>query len=140
VGDTTPPAHRECVAEATAPEDVSDNPPHPRSRAHRQPGRTVLAYFAMVSAVFAPSSFAQNDGEQILSIDHYVPHTSTAIGLDVTGYGFSTRPAPMDDPCNLHQISRGLAWARASRSPLCPRPRAEASPMIARAIVSPGAS
>jgi pimeloyl-ACP methyl ester carboxylesterase len=134
----------------------------------------VSACCAMVFAVFAPSSFAQDDNQQILTIDHYVPHTSTApaangeqvmiymreraqtglvqqgtphtgkvvlfvqgsrfgstgvfdaayqdyswmtylaqsgfdtFGLDMTGYGFSTRPAPMDDPCNLDPAKQAL--------------------------------
>jgi pimeloyl-ACP methyl ester carboxylesterase len=134
----------------------------------------VIACLAMVSAAFSPSAFAQNVSEQILTIDHYVPHTSTApatkgeqvmlymreraqadvmqqgtslagkvvvfvqgsrqgstsvfdasfqdyswmaylaqsgfdtFGLDMTGYGFSTRPAPMDDPCNLDPAQQAL--------------------------------
>jgi hypothetical protein len=31
-------------------------------------------------------------------------------GLDMTGYGFSTRPAPMDDPCNLEPAQQALIF------------------------------
>jgi pimeloyl-ACP methyl ester carboxylesterase len=130
--------------------------------------------FAMLFAAFAPVSLAQDDYDQVLTIDHYVPHMSTApatkgqqvtlymreraqgdavqqgaaltgkvvlfvegsrfgstavfdapyqdyswmaylaqsgfdtFGLDMTGYGFSTRPAPMDDPCNLDPAQQSL--------------------------------
>jgi pimeloyl-ACP methyl ester carboxylesterase len=134
----------------------------------------VCACFAMVFATLAPSASAQDDSQQVLAIDHYIPHTSTApatvgeqvtlymrervqsgvmqqgtppigkvvlfvqgsrfgstgvfdapyqdyswmsylaqsgfdtFGLDVTGYGFSTRPAPMNDPCNLAPAQQAL--------------------------------
>jgi pimeloyl-ACP methyl ester carboxylesterase len=121
----------------------------------------------VLGTLWVSASFAKDDSEQILTIDHFVPHVSTApalagqtvqlyvrervqagvvasstsladsvvlfvhggtipseaafdasfedyswmaylaqagldaFGLDITGYGPSTRPAPMDDPCNV---------------------------------------
>jgi pimeloyl-ACP methyl ester carboxylesterase len=126
------------------------------------------------AAMFTPNSLAEDDSRQILTVDHYIPHISTApatqgeqvtlyvreraqvevvqestpltgrvvlfiqgsrfgstgvfdaqyqdyswmgylaqlgfdtFGLDMTGYGFSTRPAPMDDPCNLEPAQQAL--------------------------------
>jgi pimeloyl-ACP methyl ester carboxylesterase len=138
------------------------------SMSHKRLVLTLVALgCALASFLPAASSLARDDGQQILTIDHYVPHTSTAPGIagqevqlylrerveaqtvtrnapsaqdvvlfvhgawlggtgefdaqyqdyswmaylaqsgldtfsvDLTGYGFSTRPAPMDDPCNL---------------------------------------
>jgi hypothetical protein len=139
---------------------------------------------ASVALLLAPSTFARNDSEQILTTDHYVPHISTApaiagqpvqldvrqrvladgaadlpgagrvvlfvhgatlpsansfdlqfkdyswmaylagagfdvFAMDMTGYGWSTRPAPMDDPCNVSQQQQQL---------LMPSPLAESLP------------
>jgi pimeloyl-ACP methyl ester carboxylesterase len=128
----------------------------------------VLRLIACVSAllVLSPSaSFARDDSAQILSVDHFVAHRSTApaiagqqvqlymrervqaqilthtadfngevvvflhgafdapyqdyswmaylaqngfdtFALDLTGYGYSTRPAALDDPCNVASDQR----------------------------------
>jgi len=143
---------------------------HPRSR------KLVLFALSLVSTcvalLSAPLSFAQDDSDQILTIDHYIQHVSTvpaiagqhvqlylrervqagtalrsvsstpvvlfvhgagsgsvgfdlryedyswmayvaqagfdAFGLDLTGYGSSTRPALMDEPCNASPAQQAL--------------------------------
>ncbi len=131
-----------------------------------------LLFGALLALASASSSFAVDDSEQILAIDHLVSHVSTApatsgqvvqlyvrervqagvaltspsfakrvvlfvqgatipaevafdaqyqdyswmaylaqagfdaFGLDLTGYGPSSRPAPMDDPCNVASASQ----------------------------------
>jgi hypothetical protein len=57
---------------------------------------SVFACFAMALAAFAPSSFAQDDSQQVLTVDHYVPHTSTA-------------PATKGEQVMLYMRERGQA-------------------------------
>jgi pimeloyl-ACP methyl ester carboxylesterase len=140
--------------------------------------RPVLPSFfslgVLLAFVSAPVLVSRDDSQQILSIDHYVPHISTvpsiarqtvqlyvrervqagvaaqkasltgkvvlfvhgsnlpsenvfdlahqdyswmaylaqagldAFGMDLTGFGLSTRPAPMEDPCNVSPDQQAL--------------------------------
>src|SRR5919201_6082260 len=152
--------------------------------------RTAMALAALLSSAvlaLAASSpaLARDDSEQILTIDHFVPHVSTApaiagetvqlyvrekvqagsvlrdqvadgkvvllvhgltypstpnfdvdyqdyswmaylaragfdvFAMDITGYGRSTRPWPMDDPCNVNPEQQAL---------LMPSPLSETCP------------
>ena len=133
-----------------------------------------LLFGAALAFAASPGALARDDSEQMLTIDHLVPHISTApaiagqsvqlyvrekvlagtvlrnqigtgkvvllvhgltypstpnfdvqyqdyswmahlaragfdvFAMDVTGYGRSTRPAPMDDPCNVNPEQQAL--------------------------------
>jgi pimeloyl-ACP methyl ester carboxylesterase len=144
-----------------------------------------LLFGALLALASASSSFAVDDSEQILAIDHLVSHRSTApatsgqvvqlyvrervqagvaltsptfakrvvlfvqgatipsevafdsqyqdyswmaylaqagfdaFAIDLTGYGPSSRPAPMDDPCNVAPASQ-TALVPSTLSEVCP--------------------
>ncbi len=134
----------------------------------------LIGFSTVFGGLIPAPSFARDDSPEIVSIDHYIPHTSTApatqgdpvtlyvreraqadlvqrspsltgkvvlfvhgsalgstgafdapyqdyswmaylaqggfdaFGLDLTGFGFSTRPAPMNEPCNLDPAQQAL--------------------------------
>jgi pimeloyl-ACP methyl ester carboxylesterase len=147
----------------------------------------IVALGAVLAGLLPGSSFARDNSQEILSIDYFVPHVSTAppiagqqvqlymrervkaqtltqgtslnddvvlfvhgawlgstgefdapyqdyswmaylaqdgfdtFAVDLTGYGFSTRPAPMDDPCNLEPEQQALLSPGTVPDP-CPTP------------------
>jgi pimeloyl-ACP methyl ester carboxylesterase len=156
---------------------------------HKRLAFALVTACAVLAALLPAASLARDDGQQILTIDHDVPHVATAppiagqpvklyvrervqaqtlaknpsptgdvvlfvhgawlggtgefdapyqdyswmaylaqsgfdtFSVDLTGYGFSTRPAPLDDPCNLDPQQRPLVVPAVSFE-TCPTPSA----------------
>jgi len=96
-------------------------------------GSTAAVLIAATGVVF-PLAASGDNGEQLLRIDHFVrvPHQDYSwmgylagagfdvFSMDTTGYGRSTRPLVMNDPCNLSAAQQATFIPRLLAAPCAP--------------------